>query len=212
MHEPGPQTDHRQALRRRRRRAGPPRCSPISRAIRRPRSTSRSKFARHFIADEPPPALVERLSKRFLDTGGDLKELARTLIASDEAWDGGAHAHQASGRMDRRLAARDRRQPARRPAGDPGAEPARRAAVAAAGAQRLLPTTTPPGSTACRSGSISPIRLARRNAGDGRSDGGVRARRWRRSRPTETRRTITRAESRPQALALLLMSPEFQRR
>ena len=29
---------------------------------------------------------------------------------------------------------------------------------------------------------------------------------------TETRQAITRAESRPQALALLLMSPEFQRR
>ena len=43
--------------------------------------------------------------------------------------------------------------------------------------------------------------------------------RWRCSTETvapiaseETRRTITRAESRPQALALLLMSPEFQRR
>ena len=29
---------------------------------------------------------------------------------------------------------------------------------------------------------------------------------------TETRQAITRAESRPQALALLLMAPEFQRR
>jgi uncharacterized protein (DUF1800 family) len=29
---------------------------------------------------------------------------------------------------------------------------------------------------------------------------------------SETRQTITRAESRPQALALLLMAPEFQRR
>ena len=28
----------------------------------------------------------------------------------------------------------------------------------------------------------------------------------------QTRQTVTRAESRPQALALLLMSPEFQRR
>jgi uncharacterized protein (DUF1800 family) len=28
----------------------------------------------------------------------------------------------------------------------------------------------------------------------------------------ETRRAVARAESRPQALALLLMSPEFQRR
>jgi uncharacterized protein (DUF1800 family) len=29
---------------------------------------------------------------------------------------------------------------------------------------------------------------------------------------TETRQTIMRAESRPQALALLFMAPEFQRR
>jgi uncharacterized protein (DUF1800 family) len=29
---------------------------------------------------------------------------------------------------------------------------------------------------------------------------------------TETRQTITRAESRPQAFALLFMAPEFQRR
>ena len=28
----------------------------------------------------------------------------------------------------------------------------------------------------------------------------------------ETRRTVARAESKPQALALLLMAPEFQRR
>jgi uncharacterized protein (DUF1800 family) len=32
------------------------------------------------------------------------------------------------------------------------------------------------------------------------------------SSPLETRRTIEHAESRQQALALLLMSPEFQRR
>src|SRR5438270_4955 len=31
------------------------------------------KLARHFSADEPAPSLVERLSKRFLDTDGDLK-------------------------------------------------------------------------------------------------------------------------------------------
>ena len=38
------------------------------------------------MADEPPPALVERLSRRFLDTQGDLKEVTRTLVTSDEAW------------------------------------------------------------------------------------------------------------------------------
>jgi uncharacterized protein (DUF1800 family) len=30
---------------------------------------------RHFVADDPPCALVERLSARFLDTDGDLKLL-----------------------------------------------------------------------------------------------------------------------------------------
>ena len=46
-----------------------------------------TKLARHFIADDPPPALVDRLAQRFLDTDGDLKEVTRTLIASPEAWE-----------------------------------------------------------------------------------------------------------------------------
>jgi uncharacterized protein (DUF1800 family) len=45
------------------------------------------KLARHFTSDEPPPALMERLSKRFLDTDGDLKELAKALIEAPETWD-----------------------------------------------------------------------------------------------------------------------------
>ena len=31
-----------------------------------------TKLARHFIADAPPPAAVERIAKRFRDTDGDL--------------------------------------------------------------------------------------------------------------------------------------------
>jgi uncharacterized protein (DUF1800 family) len=38
------------------------------------------------VADEPPPTLVDRLASRFLDTDGDLKELARALVAAPEAW------------------------------------------------------------------------------------------------------------------------------
>ncbi|HUI97342.1 MAG TPA: DUF1800 domain-containing protein, partial [Xanthobacteraceae bacterium] len=34
-----------------------------------------TKLARHFVADDPPPALVGRLARRFLDTDGDLKEI-----------------------------------------------------------------------------------------------------------------------------------------
>ncbi len=45
-----------------------------------------TKLARHFVADDPPPALVARLADTFTRTGGDLGEVSRTLIASDEAW------------------------------------------------------------------------------------------------------------------------------
>ena len=45
------------------------------------------KLARHFSTDDPSPALVERLSKRFLDTDGDLKEIAKALIEAPETWD-----------------------------------------------------------------------------------------------------------------------------
>jgi uncharacterized protein (DUF1800 family) len=45
-----------------------------------------TKLVRHFIADEPSPALVERLAKVFRDTAGDLKEVTKALVASPEAW------------------------------------------------------------------------------------------------------------------------------
>src|SRR5262249_58211788 len=46
-----------------------------------------AKPARHFVADEPPRALVEWLAKRFLATQGDLKEVAKALLAAPEAWE-----------------------------------------------------------------------------------------------------------------------------
>src|SRR5262249_52736378 len=46
-----------------------------------------TKLARHFVADEPPPALVARLAKRFQDTDGNLKEIAKALVTAPEAWD-----------------------------------------------------------------------------------------------------------------------------
>ena len=45
-----------------------------------------TKFARHFVADDPPPALVARLQDVFTKTDGDLKALAMALVDSDEAW------------------------------------------------------------------------------------------------------------------------------
>ena len=39
------------------------------------------------MADEPPPALVERLAQTFRSSDGNLKEMARVLVTSPEAWD-----------------------------------------------------------------------------------------------------------------------------
>ena len=44
------------------------------------------KLARHFVADDPPPALVARLERAFRETDGRLDKVAETLIAAPEAW------------------------------------------------------------------------------------------------------------------------------
>ncbi len=44
------------------------------------------KLARHFVADTPPPALVEIMAKVFLETGGDLKEVTKAMIAAPQSW------------------------------------------------------------------------------------------------------------------------------
>jgi uncharacterized protein (DUF1800 family) len=45
-----------------------------------------TKLARHFAGDEPPPALVDRLTKTYLASGGDLPAVYRALIAAPETW------------------------------------------------------------------------------------------------------------------------------
>jgi uncharacterized protein (DUF1800 family) len=45
-----------------------------------------TKLARHFVADNPPPALVERMTKTYLATGGDIRAVLKTMIDSPEFW------------------------------------------------------------------------------------------------------------------------------
>jgi uncharacterized protein (DUF1800 family) len=45
-----------------------------------------AKLARHFVSDDPPPALVKNLEATFLATGGNLGAVARALVAAPEAW------------------------------------------------------------------------------------------------------------------------------
>jgi uncharacterized protein (DUF1800 family) len=48
-----------------------------------------TKLVRHFVADDPPPAAVERVARAFLKAGGDLPTVYAAMIEAPEAWDAG---------------------------------------------------------------------------------------------------------------------------
>src|SRR5258708_38193018 len=43
-----------------------------------------TKLVRRFVSDTPPPALVDRAAERFRETGGDIREVVRTILRSPE--------------------------------------------------------------------------------------------------------------------------------
>lgn len=45
-----------------------------------------TKLTRHFAGDDPPPAMVERLTQAYLRSSGDLPTVYRAIIDSPEAW------------------------------------------------------------------------------------------------------------------------------
>ena len=172
-----------------------------------------AKFARHFVADDPPPALVARLRDVFGRSDGDLTALATALLDSNEAWQTPMTKLRspyeflvATGRLLGRAVPEDPNrylgglnllgQPLWSPAGPNGFPDSNAAWAAPEGMKLRLDISA---QVASRIGeNVDPRDLLELVAADAAS--------------TETRRTIERAESRQQALALLLMSPEFQRR
>lgn len=61
----------------------------VLRALAAHPSTARfiaTKLARHFIADDPPEAVVQRLATIFLDTDGDLARVCAALVDSPQAY------------------------------------------------------------------------------------------------------------------------------
>ncbi len=167
------------------------------------------KLAVHFVADTPPPALVDKLTKTFSDSDGDLKEVAKALITAEESWTpqrgklkrpsewhvGALRLTGARGNVARFMVGQLRlgepmwRPPA--PSGYSDYESAwidglgQRADIASNFANRIADRLEP---TSLVEQGLGPLASA------------------------ETRDTIARAGSRAQALALLLMSPEFLRR
>ncbi len=49
------------------------------------------QLARRFVADDPPPSLIARMTKTFLKTKGDLREVFRTMLSSPEFFSQGAY-------------------------------------------------------------------------------------------------------------------------
>jgi uncharacterized protein (DUF1800 family) len=50
-----------------------------------------TKLVRHFIADDPPSSAVERVAKAFVKSGGDLPHVYAALIEAPEAWNPDMH-------------------------------------------------------------------------------------------------------------------------
>ncbi len=170
------------------------------------------KLARHFIADTPPPGAVDRIARRYRDTDGDLKQVMEAVIAEPASWQPPfakvktptelvVAACRASGLKDVPAdglvgSLRVLDQPAfvaPSPAGWPDVATAwispeailRRAEWCQAFANRL---PDPP----------DPVAIAATSLGD--------------TLPEETLQAIRRAPDRRIGLALLLASPQFQRR
>lgn len=168
-----------------------------------------TKLARHFVADEPPPALVERLARTYRDTDGDLKELARALVAAPETWS-------------------EKRVKLKRPsewvmgmvrATVATADPGRFAGGQALLGEPIWRPPSPKGHPDVASAWIDGLgqrvdiasNFAERIAGRA-EPGAILEQSLGALASAETRAAVARAESRQQALALVFMSPEFQRR
>jgi uncharacterized protein (DUF1800 family) len=45
-----------------------------------------AELARHFVSDNPPPALVARMAKEYQSSGGDIRSVLKAMIYSPEFW------------------------------------------------------------------------------------------------------------------------------
>jgi uncharacterized protein (DUF1800 family) len=84
-HEPGPKT----VLGRTYAQEGEAQARAILDDLARHPATARHiahKLASHFVADDPPSALVARLTETFRATNGDLAAVTRALLTAPEAW------------------------------------------------------------------------------------------------------------------------------
>jgi uncharacterized protein (DUF1800 family) len=171
-----------------------------------------AKLARHFVSDTPPPPLVQRLSAAFRTSGGDLASVYRALIEAPEAWapqpakfktpwEWMVSSLRGIGMReiaDMQIAPLMQQlgQPVWRPGSPAGYDDI---AASWAAPDALVRRVEVAQRIAARVGDrLDPRQLGPKLLPDALSD--------------RTRQAIASAESLPTGLALLLVSPEFQRR
>jgi len=173
-----------------------------------------TKLARHFVADEPPAALIDRLVDSWRRSDGDLAALYRTLIEAPEAWQplpSKLKTPEGFAVSAARLLKLGARAFERAPDGG----------IATMG-QRVQAAPSPAGWPDSAAEWLGPDAVWKRIEWSTRVSGlvarsGVDARALATSSlgpwlSAGTRLQIERAADGEQALALLLLSPEFQRR
>ena len=170
------------------------------------------KLAAHFVADQPPASLVRRLDHAYRSSDGDLSVVAQALVAAKEAW---------TPEPDKLKTPYEMLVSAYRSVAFIPTDP-RRDAFNPLGAlgQRPLAAPQPNGWSDAADDWAAPDAILHRvewarNFAGGHAPAdpvqvagtalGARL-------SSETRMAVSRAETRPQALTLLLMSPDFQRR
>lgn len=170
------------------------------------------KIAVHFVADAPPKALVRQLERAFIESDGQLDVVARALITAPEAWTAEAakiktpydyllsswrligQSPEMTGNLNGTLAGLGQT-----PFSPPSPKGWPEESTTWAAPDALVKRLTWAEDFAARSGfSGDPGTLARDGLGN-------------RLTPMVAM-AVARAESRQEALTLLLMSPEFQRR
>jgi uncharacterized protein (DUF1800 family) len=169
-----------------------------------------AKLVRHFISDQPIPALTNKLAERFMATDGDLKEVAKTLVAAPESWSLTDRKLKRPGEwivtalratnatpldIEQVMQAQNvLGEPLWRPAAPKGFPDEDAAWIDGLAQRHDVANQLARGGA----GTTDPELAVESALGPLASD--------------ETRTAIRRAESRPQALTLLFMAPEFQRR
>jgi len=211
MHEPGDRT----VLGKRYAQWGEQQALAILRDLARHPATARRvalQLARHFIADEPPAAAVERLAQAYRTSGGHLPTVHRALIDAPEAWSAESLKFKTPAEfLLSSLRLLDQQSieaaPLRNAINLLGQAPFR--APSPAGWPDRASHWAAPDAIMKRLewSQMLAERLGRRERPDERLIGALGA-----QISTATLQAIRRAESQSQGLVLALMSPEFQRR